>query len=112
MLDPFAVKNFVQYAFEEWESPAPSYIVLLGDMSYDYRQLLESSRPNFVPSVPFFAQQYGQAASDNLIVAVSGSDVAPDLAIGRISIETVEEGNIFIIKIQDVIQKVSISANH
>jgi hypothetical protein len=99
LLDPFALKDFVQYAFQNWQSAAPSYVVLVGDMSYDYRKLLESSRPNFIPSIPFFAQQYGQAASDNMIVAVSGNDIAPDLAIGRLSMETVEEGNVLLNKL-------------
>ena len=99
MLDPYSLFDFVKYAFEEWQTPAPSYVVLIGDMSYDYRGLLESNRPNFIPSIPYFAQQYGQAASDNLIVAVAGVDPAPDLAIGRISIETVEEGNVVIDKL-------------
>ena len=101
LLEPKSLTEFVKYAFENWESPAPSYIVLLGDMSYDYRALLESSRPNFIPSIPYFTQQYGQAASDNLIVAVAGNDVAPDLAIGRLSIETVAEGNILLQKLAD-----------
>jgi len=99
LLNPFALKDFVKYAFENWQLPAPSYIVIMGDMSYDYRGLLKSSRPNFIPSIPYFAYQYGQAASDNLIVAVSGSDVVPDLAIGRLSMETVEEGNILLQKL-------------
>ncbi len=43
--------------------------------------------------------QYGQAASDNLIVAVAGTDAAPDLAIGRLSIETVAEGEILLQKL-------------
>ncbi len=105
LLNPFALKDFVKYAFENWQTPAPVYVVLLGDMSYDYRHLLESSRPNFIPSIPFFtgenSSQYGQAASDNLIVAVAGNDAAPDLAIGRISIETFEEGNIQLQKLFD-----------
>ena len=89
MLNPYALQDFVKYAFENWSPSAPAYVVLIGDMSYDYRGLLQSSRPNFVPSVPYFASGYGQAASDNMIVAVAGpNDVAPDLAIGRISIET------------------------
>ena len=101
LLNPFALKDFVKYAFENWQSPAPSYVVLLGDMSYDYRGLLKSSRPNFIPSLPYFAEQYGQAASDNFIVAVSGEDVVPDLAIGRLSIETVEQGNILLQKLMN-----------
>ena len=101
LLEPGSLKEFVKYAFENWEQPAPSYIVLIGDMSYDYRELLESSRPSFIPSIPYFAPTYGQSASDNLIVSVSGSDAAPDLAIGRLSIETVDEGNILLQKLTD-----------
>ena len=101
LLDPKALREFVKYAFENWQSPAPSYVVLLGDMSHDYRALLAASRPNFIPSMPYFTIQYGQAASDNLIVAVAGPDVAPDLAIGRLSIETVAEGNILLQKLMD-----------
>jgi hypothetical protein len=101
LLEPKSLSEFVKYAFENWQIPAPSYIVLLGDMSYDYRALLESSRPNFIPSIPFYTPQYGQAASDNLIIAVAGNDVAPDLAIGRLSIETVAEGNILLQKLAD-----------
>ncbi|GBD88602.1 lys-gingipain precursor [bacterium BMS3Abin03] len=99
MLDPFALKNFVQYAFENWQSPAPSYVALMGDMSYDYRGLLEDGSPNFIPSIPFFAYAYGQAASDNMIVAVAGGDITPDLAIGRLSCETMDEANILVNKI-------------
>ena len=102
LLNPYALQDFVKYAFENWSPSAPAYVVLIGDMSYDYRGLLQSSRPNFVPSVPYFASGYGQSASDNMIVAVAGpNDVAPDLAIGRISIETVEEGNILLQKIMN-----------
>ena len=101
LLDPKAIREFAKYAFENWLLPAPAYLVLLGDMSYDYRGLLESSRPNFIPAYPYFTSQYGQVASDNLFAAVVGSDFAPDLAIGRLSIETVEEGNILLQKLID-----------
>lgn len=101
LLNPYALKEFTKFAFENWQAPAPSYIVLLGDMSYDYRALLESSRPNFIPSIPYFTTTYGQAASDNLIVAVAGTDAAPDLSIGRLSIETVAEGEILLQKLTD-----------
>jgi len=99
LLEPKSLQDFVKFAFENWTAPAPTYVVLLGDMSYDYRGLLESSRPNFIPSMPYYAQYYGQSASDNLIVAVSGEDPAPDLAIGRLSCETVEEADILLQKL-------------
>ena len=100
LLNPFAVRDFVKFAFDNWQSPAPSYVVLFGDMSYDYRHLLVSSRPNFIPSIPYFAAGYGQAASDNLIVTVSGDDIVPDIAIGRLSCETIQEANILVNKLE------------
>ena len=71
----------------------------MGDMSYDYREILPDSRKNFIPSIPFFASIYGQAASDNLIVTVAGNDLKPDLAIGRLSMESVDEGNVLLNKV-------------
>ena len=99
LLDPYAIKNFISYAFNNWESPAPTYIVLLGDMSYDYRNLIQGSRPNFIPSIPYHASTYGQAASDNSFVTVKGDDHWPDLAIGRLSCENLDEANILVDKI-------------
>ena len=101
LLDPYAIKNFIQYCFENWQTPAPTYVVLLGDMSYDYRKLLPTSRQNFIPSIPFFTSTYGIAASDNMFVAVAGSDLYPDLIIGRLSIENSTEGNILIDKLEN-----------
>lgn len=100
LVDPFAIKDFIKYAFENWQSPAPAYVVLLGDMSYNYRNLpLELSRPNFIPSIPHHARVYGQSASDNNFVTVAGTDFKPDLAIGRLSCETLAEANILIDKL-------------
>jgi hypothetical protein len=101
LLDPYAIKSFVKYAFENWEKPSAKYVVLIGDMSFDYRKLIKDSRPNFIPSIPYKAFLYGQAASDNMFVAVAGNDILPDLAIGRLSCETVEEGNILIDKLEN-----------
>ncbi len=99
LLDPFALQEFVQYAFYNWQKPSPSYVVLLGDMSHDFRHLLTTSRPTFVPSIPYYTETYGEGYSDNMIVAVSGNDVHPDLAIGRLSCETVAEGNVLVDKL-------------
>ncbi len=99
LLDPFALQAFVQYAFYNWQKPSPTYVVLLGDMSHDYMHLLSSSRPNFVPSIPFYTYTYGEGVSDNMIVAVSGNSIHPDLAIGRLSCETVDEGNVLVDKL-------------
>lgn len=99
LLDPLAIKEFLKYTFFNWESPPPSYVVLLGDMSYDYRSLSPQSRKNYIPSMPFHSFTYGQAASDNNFVAVVGSDIIPDMAIGRLSFENLEEADVLINKL-------------
>ncbi len=99
LMNPKALNSFVKYAFEKWQSPAPQYIALMGDMSFDYRRILPDSKENFIPSVPYHTIIYGQAPSDNAIVTVVGNDIVPDLAIGRISCETLEEANILVDKI-------------
>jgi len=93
LLNPYALQLFVKYAFEKWQRPAPAYIVLMGDLSSDYRKILPNSRNNFIPSIPYHSIIYGQASSDNQIVTVVGNDLVPELAIGRISCETVEEAD-------------------
>ena len=98
LLDPYALKYFAKYAFENWSGNAPSYIVLLGDMSWDYRHLIPESRENYIPSLPFHMDTYGQCVSDNNIVAIAGDDYIPDMVIGRISIETVDEGQVVLNK--------------
>ncbi len=103
LLNPQALRAFVKYAFENWEGTAPAYLVLFGDMSHDYRHLLTTSRPNFIPSLPYYVNTYGRAPSDNLMVDVAGgeNDLAPDLAIGRMSCETPEEADILMDKLEN-----------
>ncbi len=101
MLNPQALRDFVKYAFENWEAPAPVYIVLFGDMSHDYRHLLTTSRPDFIPSLPFYADEYGESPSDNLIVDVAGDDLAPDLIIGRMSCENLTEADVLMDKLEN-----------
>lgn len=99
MLEPNALRDFIKYAYENWQSPAPSYLVLMGDMSSDYRKINSQSRTNFIPSIMYFAQTFGQVPSDNMIVDVVGNNYLPELAVGRISCETINEANILVNKI-------------
>jgi hypothetical protein len=101
LMDPYAIRDFLAFAFNSFARPAPLYVTLVGDMSYDYRKILPESRENYIPSIPFHSYQYGQSASDNGFVAVTGNGVTPDMALSRISIETVEEGMTFLDKLEN-----------
>jgi len=91
-LDPGAIRDFVAYAYAYWEAPAPAYVLLVGDGNYDYRDNLGRAERNFVP--PYMADVdpwMGETAADNRYVAVDGSDIQPDLHLGRLPAKTAVE---------------------
>jgi hypothetical protein len=97
---PLAIKDFLQYAFENWHQSAPLlYVLLVGDASFDYKQNLSSSKDDFVPTFLFETEKYGAAASDYLYSLISGTDPIPDLIIGRVPVENNSELNAYIDKI-------------
>ncbi len=86
--DPAAIRALVATAFATWLSPPPMYVVLLGDGHYDYRHYV-SETPWFVP--PFMTDLgpgVGETATDNAFVTVSGEDILPDLAVGRLAVNS------------------------
>jgi hypothetical protein len=50
LTDPTAIRDFLKYAYETWPQPAPHAALLVGDANYDYRDVLNTGRPNYVPS--------------------------------------------------------------
>ncbi|MFQ5641095.1 MAG: C25 family cysteine peptidase, partial [bacterium] len=86
---PQAVKDFIQFAYTNWDAPAPTFVVFLGDASWDPKfNNPESVKQDFVPS-------YGNPVSDNWFVSLDGpEDYLPDLISGRIAVETPDEANV------------------
>ena len=91
---PQAIKDFLKYTFENWQAPAPTFVVLFGDASWDPKKNMpESVKTNFVPS-------YGILVSDNWYVSLDGpNDVLPDMFIGRIPVETAQQADAVVQKI-------------
>jgi hypothetical protein len=80
LLDPAAIRRFVEYALAHWSRP-PLYVLLLGDGTYDYKNNSGTSTGNWLP-----AFQDGDSTYDEWYV--SGGDAVPDLAIGRLPVQT------------------------
>ena len=77
---PAAVPALLRYAMMNWEQ-SPAMVVLAGNGNYDYRGIL-ADEPNLLP--PMLVQTpSGVCASDGLL-ADTGGDTRPDLAIGRL----------------------------
>jgi hypothetical protein len=84
VFDPRAIRDFLKYAYENWVPPAPSYVLLVGDGNYDFKDHSGRGEPNYVPPYLLYADQwYGETAADNRYVCVSGDDELPDMYIGR-----------------------------
>ncbi len=110
--DPRALRDFVDYAFHHWQAPAPRFLLLVGDASWDGKNeragdaspdwaFRLSDRAEFIQngSTPYssdglaasrnliptwgYGSAEGHAAGDNAFVAIAGGDEFPDLAVGR-----------------------------
>jgi len=100
IVNPTAIQDFLMYAYNNWQSPAPAYVVLLGDGHYDPKNYLSYGRVSYIP--PYLANVdpwIGETAADNRYVTLVGTDIIPDMMLGRISVNSLAEANAFINKI-------------
>jgi uncharacterized repeat protein (TIGR01451 family) len=89
VFDPQAIHDFLAYTYQSWAPPAPSYVVLVGDGHYDFKDNLGLGQRNYVP--PYLAMvdpSMGETAADNRYVMVSGDDILPDMHIGRLAVQS------------------------
>ncbi|MDZ7265044.1 MAG: C25 family cysteine peptidase, partial [candidate division KSB1 bacterium] len=94
IFDPRAIREFLKHAYSAWQTPAPSYVMLFGDASWDYKKNLgQTANENYVPS-------YGNPVSDNWFVCLdSEGDVLPDMVVGRIPVASPEQAALVVDKI-------------
>lgn len=86
--DPSAVRDFLEYASENWTPPAPQYVLLAGDSNLDYRDYFGTGKENIVPVMLNATPELGLTPSDNGFVAFDTNSPVPELYIGRISGDT------------------------
>ncbi len=84
------LKNFVEWAFFNYAPPAPGYVVLVGDGTYEPMDF-KGNGDDYVPVRQFRAPGFGLAPTDTWYGAVNGADDLPDLAVGRISVRSVAQ---------------------
>lgn len=87
-MSPHAIREGIRYAFWQWEAPAISSVLLVGDASWDTWKRYDSPAQNLLPSYrgkPLFAVEKWFAEVDG------PGDMIPDLMIGRWAVRTVEE---------------------
>jgi hypothetical protein len=79
--EPEAIRAFLKYAAQSWQ-PAPQYLLLVGDTTYDPRGYVTPPAANRVPSFLIPTVFGGETASDTVLVQLN-ADPWPDMAVGR-----------------------------
>ncbi len=87
---PESIRQFVAYAYENWQEPAPRYLFIVGDATTDPLGNLGDVPSNIVPSMIVPVQFSGETVSDSRLADID-EDMKPELAVGRWPVRTVKE---------------------
>ena len=95
---PLAIKSFLKYANNHWSS-RPEFAVLFGDAISNPQQTKRDTRIENIPT--FYMQTYGWGAAeaDYWYSLINGDDYFPDINIGRIPCNDIEDLNTSLTKL-------------
>ena len=87
-LSPFAIRRFIRFACAHWDTPSPSYLLLVGDATWDYWGRYHNGIHNFVPAY----EARGDYPVDNWYARCDDpDDLLPDLIVSRIPVRESSE---------------------
>ena len=87
-----SIQEFLKYVYQNWQSPKPSYLLLIGSANYDYKNIFKKPRLNLVPS-------YGEPVSDTWYTIWDESTMPiQQMWIGRIPASTDDEVRFYLNK--------------
>jgi len=93
---PRAIRSFLSYSYAHGPGPPPAYVLLVGDGNFNFRghnpAVYGAPGRNWIPPYLAFADPYqGEVAVDSRYAAVVGDDLLPDMAVGRLPVNSVAE---------------------
>lgn len=101
-MDSWALRDFLAEAYRAWPSPAPAFVLLVGNGHYDFQNFLRSSNPKPIylpPLLGCWDPWLCEVASDNRLATVDGDDPLPDMMLGRLPVRSVAEASTVVSKV-------------
>ncbi len=89
IINPYAIRDFLKYAYENWQPPAPTYVLLVGDAN-------PIDKTSIVPTIQIQVPGYGSSSSDHQFVTFRGDDFFPEMYIGRVPATNSVDTRIFV----------------
>ena len=98
---PLAIKRFLSYAYQNWQAPAPAYVLLVGDGHWNFKGYTGNTTATdygyidptiyMPPYMAWVDPWQGEVDSSSLLATVSGTDILPDLSIARLPVNSVDQ---------------------
>jgi hypothetical protein len=99
---PKAVPAMLKWAAANWPQPAPAFLTLMGDGHWNFKSFnpaLYPPQPNHIPPYLAWVDRWqGEVPADALYGDLDG-DMVPEIAVGRLAVNTLAEANIVVDKI-------------
>ncbi|MBN2830520.1 MAG: hypothetical protein JXR56_09400 [Candidatus Cloacimonetes bacterium] len=89
--DPQGIKDFLTYAYNNWQYPQLKYAVLVGDGTYNENDDSSLEKYNLIPIKKVWTNAVGATACDIWYGCVAGTDFVPEIIVSRIPVRTAEE---------------------
>ena len=98
-----AIRDYLAYAYSNYQTPAPTYVLLVGDGSMNSRGYvvpgIATVRYNLIPPwLGGFDAWSGSSVSDNGFVRLQGNDLLGEMVISRLPVNTPAETTIVVNK--------------
>jgi hypothetical protein len=102
--NPESIKEFLKSTHAFWQAEVPQSVFLVGAATYDYHK--NKTKFQGLPPVNNFVPSYGASVSDNWFVTwdTTGAFI-PQMNIGRLPVNTVEEFDRYLIKHTEYLSK-------
>ena len=97
---PYPLRDFLRYAYINWEQPSTTFVCLVGDSNWDMKDKLHTGVYSYLPSYTSSMMKQ-ENANDDWFAKVESETDFPDMIVGRIPVEEDEDLENYIDKIEE-----------